>query len=345
MAIPEVAQDDHQFDDALNLQQGDLPSAVHKVVQDGPQSADDLNVQQRSVLPAPNVEEDSASLEVAQKSPQLGEGIRVSVRNTFLELDVEEGSRPPPRFKTEPPTYICSRGDFPSPAAVHEVESKCNTFPDDNVQNGSGPAPCSKTASSIAPALLNQAEDDPQFTEAFVDLTNEEDLPTVIHEVVPSVTPTQPLQATSEGGMKQTFHSGICCVQSKFTKAKVSGGDIRLVSKEFKLAFGKDFLAVPFKFVLLPLTLNFKNNHGKGYLQLQYFPDSENPAPAANIHFRFSVGSGGSSSSCDVVAHDFSRQMFCKLSKVWDFKSAAEKSGDKSVLVTLEILPPTDGSW
>jgi len=306
---------------------------------------------------------------------QVGQGVDVSIRNTFLDFNIPVSSGPPPsRSKTDPPSRAplghIAEEDHAEEKRVTSVEqvlnppnsqrdshmtchklaanmsniaqgleaSIRNTFLNVNVPESSEPpATRSKTESpqyssgfgeqkarsgAAGPSAVGTDRAEP----AFVDLTTTQ-----------SATPTRPLQSRPTDGLTMTFISGICRVKATFPQRKVTGGDIRLVSKEFELAFGKDHPAVPFKIVILPVKTNFRE--GKGYVQLVYLGDNKHPAPEADVHFRISVGTG-LSSSCGPWSHNFSKDFACKLERVWDFKSAACKP---NALVTLEVLPSPEG--
>jgi len=284
-------------------------------------------------LPAQLEDSPKVDSEVAQGFPQL------VVRNTFFELADPAGTGPSRRTKTEPPRTVtreCDdasslrQGDEDIVTGVRETEAADLAAAEAELVDGVD------TLGRVLPASRAQGQEGSKWSDIPFEEQNVRGIPEVLSQTseVPSVT-----------------------VSFSWTKGKVSGGDIRLVSTEFKSACGKDFPAVPFKVNLVPLKpfTSFrstdgkgpKGSDGKGYLQLQHFPPDDgvqHKAPAANIRFRFSVGSGGSSSSCDAVAHDFSRDFKCEVTKVWDFKFAAEKSSDKCAWVTLEILPPAEGS-
>jgi hypothetical protein len=187
--------------------------------------------------------------------------------------------------------------------------------------------------SQLKPVWRPSTSGDPSDTDPNV-------LDPVVEETEPhaarSITPTHPPKGTSEG-LELTFKSGVCSVKYKAPKRKISGRAHLDVSPPFELAFENDFPAVPFRIVARPSGGdNFAC--GKASLQLKHETESGILAPAANIRFRFLVGSSESPLSCDPVVHDFSREPRCTLSKEWDLKSASSK--DLSVLVTLEILPP-----
>lgn len=116
-------------------------------------------------------------------------------------------------------------------------------------------------------------------------------------------------------------------IQWKVDKGKLHKNDRQIVSPSFNLDFGEGFNSVAFKIVLQADQLgSFKQSKGKGEVMLKCEPPSPDDE-RGNVHFSVAIGDGENfTEPRGPIAHNFSKNCLCKLSKdqrLFDFEAAA----------------------
>jgi len=113
------------------------------------------------------------------------------------------------------------------------------------------------------------------------------------------------------------------------------------VSLAFKVSFGKEFLDVPFKLLIHPMSRDgtFKNAHRRGSIQLKC--EAELPKPIGDVSFGITIGSGKHAQTRGPFQHNFSENATCGFpsgQEEWNFSQAVDLKS-MTLDLFLEIAP------
>jgi len=248
----------------------------------------------------------------------------VSVKHTFIHMDIADAPPGLPRTQTEPakPSSYEGGPGGPSLGSVPESEG--------SQEAGGAPVyPGGPTAEQIAAFGQNSLRD-----------INVEEL--MQHEPAP-VKPQM---------LHRTFDPESACMRFEWVVGarKLTSSDTHPhVSPAFGLDFG-DGVVASFKMMIYPHVVNdkkggasFKKANGRGYIELAC--EDELRPDVQDVRFRIAIGSGDKRMPArGPVSHNFGEKAVSGLPKkdaLWDFTQAVDKATSTFVVV-LEVLSDSE---